>query len=57
METDPRLLSKPCALNAEFQDFIVRFSKISLLCRYHGKLADYTVNTEYLSLVVFFFFC
>ncbi len=26
-----------CALNAEFQHFILRFNKISLLCRYHWK--------------------
>jgi hypothetical protein len=26
---------QPCALNAEFHHFILRFSKISLLCRYH----------------------
>jgi len=28
---------EPCALNAEFQHFILRFNKISLLCRYHWK--------------------
>jgi hypothetical protein len=28
---------KPCALNAEIQHFILRFNKISLLCRYHLK--------------------
>jgi len=26
---------EPCALNAEFRHFILRFNKISLLCRYH----------------------
>jgi hypothetical protein len=26
---------EPCALNAEFQYFILKFNKISLLCRYH----------------------
>jgi hypothetical protein len=26
------LTLKPCALNAEFQHFILRFNKISLLC-------------------------
>jgi hypothetical protein len=25
----------PCALNAEFQHFILRFNKILLLCAYH----------------------
>jgi len=25
---------QPCALNAEFQHFILRFNKISLLCEY-----------------------
>jgi hypothetical protein len=29
---------KPCALNAEFQRFILRFNKISLLCRYHTHI-------------------
>ncbi len=28
---------EPCALNAEYQDFILRFIKMSLLCRYHWK--------------------
>jgi hypothetical protein len=28
---------QPCALNVEFQHFILRFNKISLLCRYHWK--------------------
>ncbi len=28
---------KPCALNADFQHFILRFNKISLLCGYHSK--------------------
>jgi hypothetical protein len=28
---------KPCAWNAEFQHFIMRFNKISLLCKYHWK--------------------
>jgi hypothetical protein len=28
---------KPCALDAKFQHFILRFNKISLLCRYHWK--------------------
>jgi hypothetical protein len=28
---------EPCALNAEFQHFILRFNKISLLCQYHLK--------------------
>jgi hypothetical protein len=28
---------EPCALNAEFQHFILRLNKISLLCRYHLK--------------------
>jgi hypothetical protein len=28
---------KPCALNAEFKHFILKFNKISLLCRYHWK--------------------
>jgi hypothetical protein len=27
--------SNPCALNVEFQHFILRFNKISLLCGYH----------------------
>ncbi len=27
---------EPCALSAEFQHFILRFNKISLLCRYHS---------------------
>jgi hypothetical protein len=27
----------PCALNAEYQHFILRFIKMSLLCRYHWK--------------------
>jgi hypothetical protein len=26
---------EPCALNAEFQHFILRFNKISKLCEYH----------------------
>ncbi len=26
---------EPCALNAEFQNFILRFNKKFLLCRYH----------------------
>jgi hypothetical protein len=32
----------PCALNAEFQHFILRFSKMSLLCEYHdvGQKAE-----------------
>jgi hypothetical protein len=29
--------SRPCALNAEFQHFILRFNKISLLCRDRWK--------------------
>jgi hypothetical protein len=29
--------SRPCALNAEFQHFILRFNIISLLCGYHWK--------------------
>jgi hypothetical protein len=28
---------EPCALNAEFQHFILRFNKIFSLCRYHWK--------------------
>jgi hypothetical protein len=28
---------KPCALNAEFHHFILRFNKISILCGYHWK--------------------
>jgi hypothetical protein len=28
---------EPCTLNAEFQHFIPRFNKISLLHRYHWK--------------------
>jgi hypothetical protein len=28
---------KPCALNAEFQHFIPRFNKISILCGYRWK--------------------
>jgi hypothetical protein len=28
---------EPCALNAEFPDFILRFNKISLLCRPHSN--------------------
>jgi hypothetical protein len=28
---------EPCALNAEFQHFILRFNTISLLCRYHRE--------------------
>jgi hypothetical protein len=28
---------EPCALNGEFQHFILRFNKISLLCRYQLK--------------------
>jgi hypothetical protein len=28
---------EPCALNDEFQHFILRFNKISLLCLYHWK--------------------
>ncbi len=28
---------KPYALNAEFQHFILRFNKISLLCKYHWR--------------------
>ncbi len=28
---------KPCALDAEFQHFILRYNKISLLCIYHRK--------------------
>ncbi len=28
---------EPCALNAVFQNFILRFNKISLLCLYHWK--------------------
>ncbi len=28
---------EPCALNTEFQHFMLRFNKISLLCRYHWK--------------------
>jgi hypothetical protein len=28
---------EPCALNAEFQHFILRFIKMSILCRYHWK--------------------
>jgi len=28
---------EPCALNAEYQHFIVRFIKMSLLCGYHWK--------------------
>ncbi len=31
------IILKPCALNVEFQHFILRFNKISLLCRYHWK--------------------
>jgi hypothetical protein len=27
----------PCAFKAEFQHFILRFNKISLLCGYHSK--------------------
>ncbi len=27
---------EPCALNAKFQHFILRFNKISLLCKYHS---------------------
>jgi hypothetical protein len=26
---------KPCALDVEFQHFILRFNQISLLCKYH----------------------
>jgi len=36
---------KPRALNAEFQHFILRFNKISLLCGYHWK-RKYRVNAE-----------
>jgi len=28
---------EPCALNTEFQHFMLRFDKISLLCQYHWK--------------------
>ncbi len=28
---------EPCALNAEFQHFIPRFNKTSLLCGHHSK--------------------
>jgi hypothetical protein len=28
---------EPCALNAEYQHFILRFIKMSLLCGYHSK--------------------
>jgi hypothetical protein len=28
---------EPCAVNAEFQHFILRFNKMSLLCGYHWK--------------------
>jgi hypothetical protein len=28
---------EPCALNTEFQHFMLRFNKISLLCGYHWK--------------------
>jgi hypothetical protein len=28
---------EPCALNAKFQHFILRFNKMSLLCGYHWK--------------------
>jgi hypothetical protein len=31
---------EPCALNAEFQHFILRFNKISLLCGYHWKTIE-----------------
>jgi hypothetical protein len=33
----PIITLQPCALNAEFQHFILRFTKISLLCEYHWK--------------------
>jgi hypothetical protein len=29
------IIFEPCALNVEFQDFILRFNEISLLCGYH----------------------
>jgi hypothetical protein len=31
------IIFKPCALNAKFQHFILKFNEISLLCRYHWK--------------------
>jgi hypothetical protein len=31
---------EPCALNAEFQHFILRLNKISLLCKYHLPLKE-----------------
>ncbi len=34
--TTTTITLKPCALNAEFQHFILRFNKISLLCIYRG---------------------
>ncbi len=41
---------EPCALNAEFQHFILRFNKISLLCRYHW---DFMVSLRSLHLTRF----
>ncbi len=35
---------EPCALNAECQDFILRFIKMSLLCWYHWKRGGYGVK-------------
>ncbi len=39
---------KPCALNAEFQHFMLRFNKISFLCRYHWKGGERVVKTGWL---------
>jgi ABC-type lipoprotein release transport system permease subunit len=32
------IIFEPCALNVEFQHFILRFNEISLLCGYHWKM-------------------
>jgi hypothetical protein len=37
---------EPCALNTEFQRFIPRFNKISLLCGYHYKRWDRGAKAE-----------
>ncbi len=44
--TSTIIILEPCALNAEFQHFILRFHKIFVLCGYHWKQRGQEMKAE-----------